>query len=81
MSFAGLLVILVVALVVIKPEQIPQVARVLGLTLARLRHWIFKIEIESEQFLNSFNQPDFSENKTPSTPKPKTRKKNIKPDD
>jgi sec-independent protein translocase protein TatB len=39
MSIAELLVILIVALIVIKPERLPEIARILGRLVARFRRY------------------------------------------
>lgn len=39
MSFWELVVILIVALVVIKPERMPEVAYMVGKAIGRIRHW------------------------------------------
>jgi sec-independent protein translocase protein TatB len=39
MSFWELLVILIVALVVIKPERMPEIAYMIGKGIARIRRW------------------------------------------
>lgn len=39
MSFGELLIILLVAIIVIKPERLPEISYLLGKTLGRIRHW------------------------------------------
>lgn len=43
MSFWELVIILLVALVVIKPERLPEIAYLLGRLLAQLRAWHYQI--------------------------------------
>lgn len=47
MSLGELLVILMVALLVIKPERLPEIAYLMGKTVARFQMWF-------QQFRNSF---------------------------
>ena len=39
MSFGELLVILLVTIIVIKPERLPEITYLLGRTIGRIRHW------------------------------------------
>ena len=39
MSFGELSVILLVAIIVIKPERLPEITYLLGRTLGQIRHW------------------------------------------
>lgn len=43
MSFSELLVVLCVALVVIKPERLPEMAYLMGRTVAKLQGWFHQI--------------------------------------
>jgi len=49
MSFWECIVILLVALIVIKPERLPEIANLLGRTLAYLKRW-------QQQMVEKYNQ-------------------------
>ena len=58
MCFSEILVILLIALLVIKPEQLPEVAFTLGRFAQTIRQLFTKMKAEVNGFIDSVDKPD-----------------------
>lgn len=56
-SISEIMVILLIALLVIKPEQLPDVAHTLGRFFQSIRHMISKVKNEMNGFIDSVEKP------------------------
>lgn len=57
-SLSEIMLVLLIALLVIKPEQMPEVAQVLGRFVGSLRAMFAKIKTEVNGFIASAEKPD-----------------------
>jgi len=56
-SFSEIIVILLIALLVIKPEQLPEVAQTLGKFARSIRNMVSKIKEEVGEFVDTVEKP------------------------
>lgn len=56
-SFGEIALILLVALLVIKPEQLPEVAQTLGRFAKSIRQFFAKMKEETNDFINTIEKP------------------------
>lgn len=56
-SISEIIVILLIALLVIKPEQLPDVAHSLGRFIQSVRHMISKVKNEMNGFIDAVDKP------------------------
>ena len=57
-SISEIIVILLIALLVIKPEQLPDVAHTLGRFIQSIRHMFAKMKDEMKSFVDSVETSD-----------------------
>ncbi len=61
-SLSEILVILLIALLVVKPEQLPDVALSLGKFVKTVRGMFAKVKDEMNGFIDAVEQPDSNQN-------------------
>ena len=61
-SISEMLVVLLIALLVVKPEQLPDVAHSLGKFVKTIRSMFSKVKDEMNGFIDAVEQPDNSQN-------------------
>lgn len=57
-SLSEIMLVLLIALLVIKPEQMPEVAQMLGRLVGSLRSMFAKVKTEVNGFITSAEKPD-----------------------
>jgi sec-independent protein translocase protein TatB len=60
-SFSEILVVLLIALLVVKPEQLPEVAHSLGRFVKTVRGMFTKVKEEMNGFIDAVDKPDSSQ--------------------
>ncbi len=61
-SLSEILVVLLIALLVVKPEQLPDVALSLGKFVKTVRGMFAKVKDEMNGFIDAVEQPDSNQN-------------------